>query len=90
MNHMVDKTAEIVKAMKETILHRNGDPMPAAEERENNLNRLRYQIREAHVNRIRDGMCDPYAGIIFTDMLTSFEKMGDHAFNVIEATVGLK
>ena len=33
---------------------------------------------------------EPKTGIIFSDMLTSFEKIGDHAINVVEATVGLK
>ena len=37
-----------------------------------------------------DGKCDAITGVIFTDLLTSFEKMGDHAFNVIEATAGIK
>jgi len=90
LEQMADKTREIVTAMKGTILNVEQDSLEKAREREKDLNEMRYKIREGHIDRIRSGKCEPYAGIIFTDMLTSFEKMGDHAYNVVEASVGIK
>lgn len=83
-------TTEIVKAMRFSILTRDGDPIPKALEREHQLNRMRDSLRQSHLVRTSQGKCSPSVGAIFNDMLTSFEKMGDHAFNVIEATVGIK
>ena len=33
---------------------------------------------------------DAPSGVVFIDIVTSFEKMGDHSFNVVEATAGIK
>lgn len=82
--------AEIAKAMKSSILIKNGDPMQQALEKERRLNHMRDRFRQSHMVRMSQEKCSPVAGCIFADMLTSFEKMGDHAFNVIEATVGIK
>jgi phosphate:Na+ symporter len=87
---MAGATRDNLEAMRELILHRKPDPIPAAEQREERLNELRNQYRQSQLQRMIDGECDAVTGVIFTDLLTSFEKMGDHAFNVIEATAGIK
>jgi phosphate:Na+ symporter len=84
------KAIEIVHAMRTSILNRDEDPIPQALEREEQLNKLRSKFRESHIERLSNRECTATAGIIFSDMLTSFEKLGDHAFNVVEATVGIK
>ncbi len=84
------KAIEIVESMRTSILNRDEDPMPQALEREQELNGLRSKFRECHTDRLANRECTAAAGILFADMLTSFEKLGDHAFNVVEATVGIK
>jgi len=84
------KAAEIVETMRACILNREEDPMPKAREREQELNNLRTEFRQTHIDRLSSGKCSATAGILFLDMLTSFEKLGDHAYNVLEATVGIK
>ena len=54
------------------------------------LNKMRDRLRNAQIERMCKRECNPMTGVIFTDMLTSFEKMGDHAFNIVEATAGIK
>ncbi len=84
------KAIEIVDVMRTSILIRDEDPIPQAIEREKQLNELRSKFRQSHTERLSSRECTATAGIIFSDMLTSFEKLGDHAFNVVEATVGIK
>ena len=38
-----------------------------------------------HVNRLMEGSCEPLAGIIFTNLVTELERIGDHAENVAYA-----
>ncbi|MDW7761299.1 MAG: Na/Pi cotransporter family protein [Acidobacteriota bacterium] len=57
---------------------------------ENRINELRRCIRKDHVGRLHTGVCGVKQGLVFIDMLTSFEKIGDHAMNVAEALVGHK
>jgi phosphate:Na+ symporter len=90
LKQMAGATAENLKAMKKLILQRHPDPMPSAREREDELNALRDRFRAAHLKRLTGRKCGPMAGVVFADLLTSFEKMGDHSYNVIEATAGIK
>jgi phosphate:Na+ symporter len=90
LQHMARTTDENLRAMRSLILRRQRDPMPAATERENQLNELRDRYRQSHLQRMVEGRCDALSGVIFSDLLTSFEKMGDHSYNVIEATAGIK
>ena len=87
---MADKAGEVLTAMRVLILHREEDPLPAARVRENALNKLRDDFRSSHLKRLLEGKCSALSGILYMDILTSFEKMGDHAFNVVEACVGIK
>ena len=72
------------------ILKPEGDIMARIWELENELNRLRNEYRENHMTRISSGSCGAGVGPLYSDLLNSFEKMGDHAVNVVEAVVGLK
>jgi len=72
------------------ILTPKGDIMARIWELENELNRLRNEYRENHLTRISSGNCGVGVGPLYSDLLNSFEKMGDHAVNVAEAVIGLK
>jgi len=72
------------------ILKPEGDIMARIWELEHELNRLRNEYRENHMTRISSGSCGAGVGPLYSDLLNSFEKMGDHAVNVAEAVTGLK
>jgi len=57
---------------------------------EDRINEMRRSMRKEHVGRLHTGVCDVNQGLVFIDMLTSFEKIGDHTMNVAEALVGRK
>jgi phosphate:Na+ symporter len=57
---------------------------------ENRIDELRQEMRREHINRLNDGTCDVHSGLIFIDMLTSFEKMGDHAYNIAQGIAGVR
>jgi phosphate:Na+ symporter len=81
---------EMLEETRSFILKPEGDIMERTWKRENELNRLRNEFRENHLLRICDGRCKPSVGPLYSDLLNSFEKMGDHAVNVAEAVTGLK
>ena len=43
-----------------------------------------------HIARLNTGECAVAPGLVFIDMLHSYEKIGDHTFNVSEAILGVK
>jgi len=63
---------------------------PKADGYESRVNNLEDSMRAAHIERLNTGVCGVDSGLVFIDMLTSFEKIGDHSFNIAEAVVGIK
>jgi len=93
-------TAEITKIYNHThdyfkiILDALKTPPPALMDQvkiyESNLNVMRRDMRVHHMERLQRATCNADAGLIFVDMLTSFEKIGDHSFNIAESLSGVK
>ncbi len=61
-----------------------------AEFLERSINHMDETYRNNHIARLNTGECAVLPGLVFIDMLHSFEKIGDHTFNVTKALVGTK
>lgn len=49
---------------------------------EQKIDDMNEEYRENQVNRMKEGQCNPQAGILFSEMLTDFERIGDHTLNI--------
>lgn len=49
---------------------------------ENFIDKKTEEFYENHLERIKEGKCSDEACIIFSEMLTDFERIGDHLWNV--------
>jgi phosphate:Na+ symporter len=49
---------------------------------EREFDRLYWQTRQRHINRLAAGLCHPEADVIFTDTLRNLERVSDHADNL--------
>ena len=61
-----------------------------AEAIEDAIDAMKENMRQGHITRLRSGECAFDQGLVFLDMLSNFEKIGDYCFNIAEAVVGLK
>lgn len=52
---------------------------------EENIDRLEKEYREAHIKRLNKGYCTAIEGTIFLDMISNFERIGDHSTNIAES-----
>ncbi|NLK94745.1 MAG: Na/Pi cotransporter family protein [Clostridiales bacterium] len=43
--------------------------------------------RQKHIKRLYEGRCSAYAGTIFLDLISNFERIGDHATNIAESVI---
>lgn len=88
---MLDTVREAIKIMR-TNMENFGDEIDLnpAIEIEQEINRRRDIMKEAHYKRLEDGVYNSKAGVIYMDYLTRLEKIGDHIFNVNEALAGKK
>ena len=57
---------------------------------EDNINRMREEMRGNYLVRLHSGVCAVDPGLMLVDMLTAFEKMGDYCFNIAQAIAGTK
>ncbi|PKD42607.1 Na/Pi cotransporter family protein [Rhodohalobacter barkolensis] len=88
---MLDTVREAIKLMR-TNMENFGDEIDLnpAIEIEQEINRRRDIMKDAHYKRLEDGVYNSKAGVIYLDYLTRMEKIGDHIFNVNEALAGKK
>lgn len=59
-----------------------------AVEAEQHINQLRDQLRRTHLKSIETGDYNVKSGLIYNDLFSSCEKVGDHVINVSEALAG--
>lgn len=45
---------------------------------------LRDKYFKKQMQRLKKGKCKPQSGIVFSEILTDFERMGDHALNIAQ------
>ncbi|MEW6525696.1 MAG: Na/Pi cotransporter family protein [Spirochaetota bacterium] len=90
IDEIASKVREFLVLLNENLTIRNKDIMTDSKFLEDRIDELRNELRKGHVNRLNEGVCDVNAGLIFIDMLSKFEKIGDHAFNVAESISGVR
>ena len=87
---MGEQVLNFVRLLEKNMGETSKDLMTEARRLEDTIDEKRTVLRKEHIDRLRDGKCEVEGGLIFIDMLTSFEKIGDHAFNVAEVLAGQK
>jgi phosphate:Na+ symporter len=55
---------------------------------ENKVNELTEVLRQHHIDRLAQNRCNVLSGIVFLDMVSNFEKIGDHVTNIAQAVMG--
>ena len=46
------------------------------------IDNMEKALRINHIKRLNEGTCNPSSGVIFLDMLSNLERIGDHSFNI--------
>lgn len=56
--------------------------------KEEQIDKMERKLRKNHIIRINEGFCNGSAGIVFVDLVSNLERIGDHAVNIAEAVIG--
>lgn len=51
---------------------------------EDEIDAMKEKLRTGHIARLKDGTCSAPSGIIFLDVVSNLERVGDHATNIAE------
>jgi len=56
-------------------------------ELEKTVDNLTQEFTENHIARLTNEICEPRAGVVFTDMIIDLERSADHAHNIASTTL---
>lgn len=59
-------------------------------EREGRIDEYEKVLRKEHIKRLGDGKCMPVAGVIFLDVVSNLERIGDHSSNIALYVLDIK
>ena len=76
--------AETIQALQDNDL----EVAKQALRREETINELEVDGRKSHAARLAKKKCSVADGIVFLDVLTNLEKVGDHLANIDQAVLG--
>ncbi|MBU3133507.1 Na/Pi cotransporter family protein [Clostridium gasigenes] len=87
LHTMYDSTIKAIDIAIESYINRDLEMAKSIQEVESNIDRLQKKYRELHIKRLYDGTCNAYAGAIFLDVISNFERIGDHSTNIAESVI---
>lgn len=57
-------------------------------EQEDLIDKMERKFRKNHIVRLNEGHCSAQSGMVFVDIVSNLERIGDHAVNIAEAILG--
>ncbi|ADK85666.1 Na/Pi-cotransporter II-related protein [Desulfarculus baarsii DSM 2075] len=83
-----NKVANFLELVVRGMAERDREIMEQAQAMEDEIDLMRERMRDDYLGRLRSGVCTVDPGLIFIDMLTNFEKIGDYSYNIAQAVAG--
>jgi phosphate:Na+ symporter len=90
LNALVDKVVEFMDLLNSAMRQRPANFMIQADKLENSIDAMREKFRDDHIQRLRSCECGIDQGLLYVNLLTNLEKIGDYCFNIAEAVAGKK
>ncbi len=85
LRQMADRTLEAVQLSLDIFCSEDYSRINHLEEIESLVDDLQKMLIDNHVERLMKSECDPMSGVIFSDLVTDFERCSDHAINIAYA-----
>jgi len=79
---LTDAVADILDKAFTCFLHDDASAAVHVEPLEETIDRLTEEIRTRHIRRLQNGRCTIPLGFVLNDLLTNFERVGDHCSNI--------
>jgi phosphate:Na+ symporter len=57
-------------------------------EKEDLIDKMERKFRKNHILRLNEGSCTAQGGMVFVDIVSNLERIGDHAVNIADAILG--
>ena len=87
LKHIYDYTINALQVSIESYENHDVKKAESIVAIEQRIDSLEKELRESHIRRLNAGLCNAYAGAIFLDIISNFERIGDHATNIAESVL---
>ena len=75
-----------LEAISSLLYHQAGQPdwLMDVAQMEQRIDDMTAQFRRSQLERMKEGVCNEEACILFSELLTDFERIGDHVLNIAQ------
>lgn len=78
---------EIINITKKSFVNDDIDEAALVEPLEQVIDKLNYELKDRHVNRLKEGRCTVNLGFVYSDILADYERISDHCSNIAVYTL---
>lgn len=82
LSDMLDMVNDIIRYSIEMFAEGKEEHMQDIIALEDAIDKKERELQEKHIRRLTAGECTPEAGMIFSDIISGLERVGDHAMNI--------
>ncbi|MCR5304349.1 MAG: DUF47 family protein, partial [Lachnospiraceae bacterium] len=82
LGQMMEVVNKVLHYATETFVQGTDEYVDEIEELEDRLDEMDREFQMHHIQRLSKGECTPEAGMIFSDVVSGLERVGDHAVNI--------
>ena len=84
IKRMKSLTLETLEEIRDGYQNDGTEVLMKTAQNEQKIDDMSEELRNAQIERMRKNLSSPEVGIIFSEMVTDFERIGDHALNIAE------
>ncbi len=88
LTNMFLLTTDTVRDAMVALQNNDKEQAKLVVEQENKIDSLERKLRKQHIQRLTEGSCSGQSGVVFIDIISNLERIGDHAVNIAEAVLG--
>ncbi|MGK7377780.1 Na/Pi cotransporter family protein [Planococcus sp. 1R117A] len=88
LTEMFTLTIATVEKALNALDHNSHELAREVAAQEDLIDKMERKFRKKHIMRLNEGLCSAQAGIVYVDMISNLERIGDHSVNIAEAILG--
>ncbi len=85
LREMMAKVNTILEYSIDMFAHNTREHLQDIMRIENEIDEMERRLQKSHVDRLTRNECSPASGMIFSDVVSGFERVADHATNIAYA-----
>ncbi|MBQ3053745.1 MAG: Na/Pi cotransporter family protein [Clostridia bacterium] len=79
---ITDAVCEVVSLAVSSLVDNNLETAKKVEPLEQVIDKLKYNVKKGHIERLKEGTCTVELGFALSDLLVNYERVSDHCSNI--------